>query len=217
MKHYQLAVFDWDGTLMDSTGTIVSCIQQAIAELCLAPRTDRQVMNIIGLGLEEAVHTLYPDASQSLIQDLASSYRRFFFDHPVSHEYLFPDVTTLLQTLTEHEVKLAVATGKSRRGLDKVLQETGTAHYFCSTRAADETQSKPNPQMLSEILEETNTPASKAVMIGDTEYDMAMAEALGVDRVAVSYGAHEVERLHRYQPVQVFDSVGQMLAWTHTC
>jgi len=213
MKKYSLLVFDWDGTLMDSKAQIVNCMKSAIAELDLEPRTDKQISNIIGLGLEEAIATLYPEIDLTLLTKVAQTYREYYLFKDKTPSPLFNGVEDVLTELRESGYDLAVATGKSRRGLDKGLQETGLHEFFPITRCADETRSKPHPQMLEEILVDYNTPASSALMIGDSEYDLLMANNAKVDGFAVSYGVHNLIRLLKQDPVGFIDNIKQLPAW----
>jgi phosphoglycolate phosphatase len=208
-----LFIFDWDGTLIDSTAKIVGAMQAAIGELDLAPRTDAAVRNIIGLGLPEAVQHLYGDLSAAGRQALRDSYARHFVAADREPCRLFPEVLATLQALRERGCLLAVATGKNRRGLTRVLGGLGMLEFFDASRCADETRSKPHPQMLHELLRELSIPAGGAVMVGDTEYDMAMAQQAGMARIAVDYGAHAVERLLPYAPALVLARFGQLLDW----
>jgi phosphoglycolate phosphatase len=208
-----LFIFDWDGTLIDSADRIVGAMQSAIAELQLPPRTDAEVRNIIGLGLPEAVEYLYPELSAAGQQAMRAGYVKYFLEAEQVPCALFPEVLETLHRLREGGCLLAVATGKNRRGLTRVLDGLGLQTFFDATRCADETRSKPHPQMLHELLAELSMPAEQAVMVGDTEYDMAMARNAGMARIAVDYGAHAVERLLPYEPALVMGRFGQLLDW----
>lgn len=208
----KLLVFDWDGTLMDSEAQIVSCMQSAVAELKLPFRTAEEIRNIIGLGLKEAVSTLYTDEGDELVQRLAGQYREHWLAQ-VEDCNLFPGVVETLQLLREEGFLLAVATGKGRSGLDKALITTGLDQLFHATRCADETRSKPHPQMLHEIMEELNIACERTAMIGDTEYDMAMARNAGSHPVAVSYGVHDWSRLHQHKPLVCLDQFTDINDW----
>lgn len=212
-KPYSLIIFDWDGTLMDSAAHIVTCMQAAISELKIESRADEQIRDIIGLGLEEAVLKLYPDADHHLIHQLADAYRNEFLFKNKQKTELFPDVRVVLEQLKSQGYDLAVATGKSRRGLDKVLKETQLESIFPITRCADETFSKPNPLMLEEILTDYNTTADQALMIGDSEYDIQMANNIKMDALAVSYGVHDVDRLMQCQPKGFINHMGELPTW----
>lgn len=195
-----LFVFDWDGTLIDSATKIVGCMQEAALDMRLEVLEPKVIKDIIGLGLPEAIQTLYP----LLEAEGVTEYRQRYSDHFVAADQtlcpLFPGAFETLDTLKAQGHLIAVATGKSRKGLARALIQQGWEALFDATRCADETASKPHPRMLNEILAELGVPAAEAVMIGDTEFDMAMARSAGVSRIAVTYGAHEVERLQRYEP-----------------
>lgn len=210
---YQLIIFDWDGTLMDSEARIVTTMQSAIGDLELEPRGREQVKNIIGLGLKEAVAALYPQQSSSVHDALADRYRSHFLAQDVESSELFEGAMDVLEKLSAQGYFLAVATGKGRRGLNKVLAELNVAHLFHVTRCADETRSKPHPQMLLEILDFVGLDPAQAIMVGDTEYDMELARNAGVAPVAVSYGVHERERLLSHQPLACLDDIRQLLDW----
>jgi phosphoglycolate phosphatase len=203
----RLVVFDWDGTLMDSEYAIVQSMQRGIADLGLAPRTDDQVRNIIGLGLREAVSALYPAGEADLPERLAEAYRTHWFQFSQDQHDLFPGVLDLLEWLNAHGYFIAIATGKSRRGLNRVLADTGLEPLIHASRCADETRSKPHPQMLEEILDLLGLSPKQAVMVGDTEYDMELARNAGVLPIAVCYGTHEPERLHRHAPLACLESL----------
>ncbi len=208
-----LFIFDWDGTLIDSAGRIVAAMQAAALELRIDVCSAVQVENIIGLGLPEAIAQLYPQLPAGERQALQIAYSRHYVASDQQPCAWFPTVRETLQQLKDEGCVLAVATGKSRRGLRRVLDQLQMLDFFHATRCADETQSKPHPQMLNELLDELAIPAERAVMIGDTEYDMAMAQAANMPRIAVSYGAHAVERLLPYQPELVVDTFTQLLEW----
>lgn len=211
--NYKLFVFDWDGTLMDSAAHIVSSFQASIDDLSLPSKSDDEVKNIIGLGLKEAVDALFPDEDNAFHVNLVDRYRYHFLAGDQTKSELFPGALELLDELTELGHFLAVATGKGRLGLARVLKDTGLNTFFHSTRCADETASKPDPLMLMEILQELDIQPHEALMIGDTEYDMEMATNAGVAALAVSTGVHERERLISHKPVGCIDHIGDMSAW----
>ena len=207
----RLLVFDWDGTLSDSTAKIITAMQLAIGNLKLPAIDDEAVRNIIGLSLPEAITELYPLVSAFDRERLRLAYIDCFVnDH--TQTALFPGVLEGLSQLNEAGFTLAVATGKARRGLDKALTDN-MAGLFAYSRCADEAHSKPHPQMLYELLEQSGVPADQTLMMGDTEYDMAMAQAAGVHRVAVSYGAHHIDRLKRYTPILSIDHFSYFCHW----
>ncbi len=213
MTKYSLLVFDWDGTLMDSQAQIVNCMQSAIGELDLESRSNEQITNIIGLGLEEAIIQLYPLMEMKLVTTTAQTYREHYLFKDKTPSPLFNGVEGVLTNLRDRGYDLAIATGKSRRGLDKGLSETDLHDYFPITRCADETRSKPHPQMLEEILVDHNIDASKALMIGDSEYDLQLANNTKVDGLAVSYGVHGLMRLLKQDPVGFIDKIEQLPTW----
>lgn len=210
---YQLVIFDWDGTLMDSAAHISSCMQRAIAAAGAEYRDEAAVRNIIGLGLEEAVQQLFPEAETALIQCIVTEYREEFLVRNQQVSPLFTGVRDMLSTLKARGYALAIATGKSRRGLDKVLEQTGLQDYFPITRCADETFSKPHPQMLEEILTDHDLTVDRALMIGDSEYDLLMANNIRMDAVAVSYGVHEAHRLAQHKPLACLDDIRALPGW----
>ena len=209
----QLIVFDWDGTLMDSEARIVACLRAAIEETGLPHRQDEELRNIIGLGLREALVTLYPEGSDQQHDDLVKHYRHHFLDSNDTPSPLFVGADELVRELHAQGHFLAVATGKGRQGLDKVLEETALADYFHYTRCADETHSKPHPQMLLEIMDWLGMEATDTLMIGDTEFDLLMARNAGVDALAVSYGVHDKARLLACEPLDCLDSLAEVAEW----
>lgn len=209
----KLIVFDWDGTLMDSAEHIVSCMQNAITELDLEPKTNNEVKNIIGLGLREALLALYPQATELELTSLVDRYREHFFDQNSTPCDLFDGARELIHELDTAGYLLAVATGKGRNGLDKVLNETDLKGYFPITRCADEAHSKPHPQMMLDIIEYYNIDANDALMVGDTEYDLKMANNASAHSVAVTYGVHEKQRLLDCKPLTCLDSVNELHHW----
>jgi phosphoglycolate phosphatase len=210
---FDLIVFDWDGTLMDSAGHIVAAMQHAIAGLGLPPRTDEQLRELIGLGLNDAFARLYPELNTTATLQLLSQYRQHFLNPPVPEATLFAGVRETLLHLQGSGYRLAVATGKSRRGLERALAETGLKPLIVSSRCADECASKPDPQMIEEILWECAVEPTRALMVGDTEYDMAMACGAGVPALGVSCGVHEPDRLVRAGAHTVLPSVPDLPAW----
>ncbi len=214
MTHrFNLLVFDWDGTLMDSEARIVACIQAAIADLGLEPREVASIRNIIGLGLHEAISTLYPGSDNALHKAMTDRYRYHFLTANPTRSELFPGAEETVRGLSEAGFLLAVATGKGRKGLDMVLEETGLGQYFHATRCADESFSKPHPQMLEELMDVLGAEPGETLMIGDTEYDMQMATNARSHALAVSYGVHEKERLLRHNPLHCLDAIDELAGW----
>lgn len=212
-RSVQLLVFDWDGTLMDSIGHIVATMQAAIRDAGLPQRSERQIRDIIGLGVREATARLFPalDGPQ-LRQALGSAYRRRYYASSGDGE-LLPGVTEALERLAASGYILAVATGKSRQGLDRVLARTGIGSRFRVTRCADEGMPKPHPQMLQHILRVTATPASAALMVGDSEHDLRMARNAGVGAIGVCSGAHDEQVLRRCEPLACLPGVAELPTW----
>lgn len=209
-----LFIFDWDGTLIDSKAKITHSMQLAARDMGWAPLEDSAIHNIIGLGLPEALKSLFPLASDAEHAGVRDCYAANFIrlDQEKSSD-LFPSVMETLDHLRSKGHQLAIATGKSRKGLDRILGDLGMLDYFHATRCADETASKPHPLMLEELLAYFEVDVSGSVMIGDTEYDMDMAMRINMPRIAVSYGAHHIDRLHAYRPELCLNQFEELLAW----
>lgn len=210
---YKLLVFDWDGTIIDSTGRIVSSIRAAARDLELPLPTVDAARDIIGLGLPEAIRTLFPTLGDEVIEPMKQRYAHYYLGADETPVKLFPGVEHTLESLRSKGYRLAVATGKSRRGLEQVFAETGLGWLFELSRCADETTSKPDPHMLHEILEDTGVAPEAALMIGDTEYDLEMGRRAGMDTVAVSYGAHHPDRLRALGPVKTLHQFPELEHW----
>ncbi len=213
MRRFDLLVFDWDGTVMDSIARIVASLRAAITDLDWEPRTTFALRDIIGLGLREAARRLYPQIEEADYQRFVERYRHHFMFADATPSELFPGAADTLRELQQQGYLLAVATGKGRQGLNKVLDETGLTALFHCTRCADETTSKPHPHMLLEIMRELNTPAAATLMIGDTEYDMEMASNAGTPALAVDYGVHDRTRLARHAPLHCLSDIRELIAW----
>jgi phosphoglycolate phosphatase len=211
--NYQLLVFDWDGTLMDSAGRIVASLTQAFSDIGAEPPARERCRDIIGLGLEEAMLRLWPESSAVQRSVLVDRYRYHYLGANETPTPLFPGVAAVVESLHDAGYLMAVATGKSRRGLDAALEESGLGRWFHGTRCADETFSKPHPRMLSELMDEFGVGAEASLMIGDTEYDLRMAANAGVDAVAVSCGAHEAHRLLAMRPLACLTGVDALPDW----
>jgi phosphoglycolate phosphatase len=208
---YSLIVFDWDGTIIDSTGTIAECIQQAAAEMGLPVPHDEQARHVIGLGLHDSLRHAVPELPASRYNDFVALYRKYFLAREDTMK-LFPGIAGMLADLKERHV-LAVATGKSRRGLDRALDAGGLRRYFSASRCADETHPKPHPAMLNELMEELDKERSDVLMIGDTSHDLEMARAAGVDALGVTYGAHREAGLRACGPLDCFSTVDHLDKW----
>ena len=206
-KPVELIVFDWDGTLFDSVGQIVASLLFA-AEQFQQPLTPEAAKSIIGLGLPEVAQVLFPNVPE-LHADLLKCYGDHYVENSKGDQW-FSGISDMLYGLKNQNIKLAVATGKSRRGLDRVLGQTNSRDLFEITRAASETKSKPDPLMLAEILEFTGVKAERAIMVGDTSYDLEMAQNIAMPRVGVSYGVHSVDVLQRFNPLSIAHDVNAL-------
>ena len=211
-RQFDLIVFDWDGTLMDSTATIVSAIQGACRDLGLVEPSDDAARHIIGLGLTEAIAHLLPQLPLEDYPHLVDRYRYYFLAKDESIP-LFAGAQKVVHDLHAAGFLLGVATGKSRRGLDRVLDHTGLRPYFHATRCADECFSKPHPEMLEQIMVELDIARERTLMIGDTSHDLLMAQNAGVGSLAVSYGAHMRADLLTHAPLACVDTIQEMETW----
>ncbi|RKG34465.1 HAD family hydrolase [Acinetobacter guerrae] len=207
MNRPELIIFDWDGTLFNSVGQIVESLKFAAAKY-EQPLTDEAAQSIIGLGLPEVMQTLFPQVPH-LQQEILVSYGEHYVENS-RHDAWFDGVAELLQDLKNQGIKLAVATGKSRRGLDRVLTQTQSHDLFDITRAASETMSKPHPLMLQEILQFTGVNVDNAIMVGDSSYDLEMAMNIAMPRIGVSYGVHDIEVLQRYEPLTIVNNIAEL-------
>lgn len=214
-RRFDLIAFDWDGTLFDSTGLIVRCIQNACRDVGTAVPSDERAAYVIGLGLRDALMHAAPDFPEERYPELGNAYRRHYFAS--QHEVvLFPGTLQMLHALKARSHLLAVATGKSRRGLDEALGTTELHGLFDATRTADETASKPHPMMLDELRAELGVSAARTLMIGDTTHDLQMAANAGVPSVGVSFGAHDHESFAALSPLFVAHSTAELQAWLET-
>ena len=211
-RRFDLIAFDWDGTLFDSTALIVRCIQAACRDVGVAQPSDAQASYVIGLGLMDALRHAAPDLPFERYPELGRRYRHHYVAR--QHEVvLFGGTLAMLQALKARQHWLAVATGKSRRGLNEALLAARLGDLFDGTRTADETASKPDPLMLLELMAELDVPAQRTLMIGDTTHDLQLAANAGVASVAVSYGAHPVEDFARHAPLFIAHSTAQLHEW----
>lgn len=210
---FRLLVFDWDGTLMDSIGTIVACTQATVRELELGELPERTIRGTIGLGLRETVDILSPGCDEEMYGRILECYRKHWHSTYRDMPLLFRGVGEMLRDLSAEGYLLAVATGKSRRGLDYALDQTGLRDLFHATRTADEAFSKPHPQMLLDILDELGVAPRDAVMIGDTTYDLEMARSARTHAVGVTSGGHSREELERLGPLACLDQVAELAPW----
>jgi phosphoglycolate phosphatase len=212
---FDLVVFDWDGTLFDSTAVIVQSIQAAARDLDLPPPDDQRAAFVIGLGLRAAMEHAVPGLAPDRYPQMAQRYRHHYFarQHDLT---LFPGVLDMLHGLRRRHHWLAVATGKSRPGLDEALATVELRGMFDATRTADETASKPDPRMLRELMGEFGAQPDRTLMVGDTTHDLALAANAGAPSVAVSYGAHAKEDFERHAPLFVACSVAELSDWLTT-
>jgi len=207
MKKYKLVIFDWDGTLMDSVDRIVSSMRAAAVTANLPVPSAEAVKGIIGLSLPEAFNILFPGCSQALAEQLKLNYKKQYIELDNTPSPLFDHAIELLEKLKNQHVVLAVATGKGRNGLERVMAESNTKSYFEASKCADESISKPSPDMILQLLSALNINAEDAVMIGDTVHDMGMAKNANVDRIGVTMGVHDHDTLAQFQPVAIVDSL----------
>lgn len=210
---YQLLIFDWDGTLMDSQKKIVTCIQSAAAQCGVSVPSDNDAKQIIGLSLLPAIKKLFDlngSNEEELANKLVTAYKTIFLEQDQTPCLLFDGVLAMLDDLQASHCDLAVATGKARRGLERVWQSSNTKSYFVDSRCADEAESKPSPDMLKQLLAARNAKAEDAIMIGDTAYDMAMAKGLGMTSIAVTYGVHNLDLLNTQTPTYTVNSVKEL-------
>lgn len=208
---YKLIVFDWDGTIIDSAATIAECIRDSARDMGLPVPSIEQASHVIGLGLHDSLRMAVPELQSHQYPEFVANYRRHFLAREDSMA-LFTGMEELLQDLKDRHL-LAVATGKSRRGLDRALAATRIGPFFASSRCADETNPKPHPAMLLELMEELDVAKEKVLMIGDTSHDLEMARAAEVDSLAVTYGAHPADGLRACSPTGCVATVRELKAW----
>ena len=211
-KQFDLLIFDWDGTLMDSAGVIVDSIQRACEDIGLPTPSERASRQIIGLGLVQALQTLLPGLPADDYPRLVERYRHHYFGRDEQIP-LFEGVASGLRQLREQGFQLAVATGKSHAGLSRALASSGLGAWFAATRCADQTHSKPHPAMVLELMDELGADPASSLVIGDTSHDLLMASNAGVASLGVTYGAHEPEDLHPHAPLALMDSFAEVHAW----
>jgi phosphoglycolate phosphatase len=211
-RQFDLIVFDWDGTLFDSTALITRCIQSACADVGAPVPSDRDASYVIGMGLIEALQHAAPDLPRERYKDLGDRYRHHYFAS--QHDLvLFDGALAMLQALKARNHWLGVATGKSRRGLDEALRTSQLKGMFDATRTADETASKPDPQMLLELMREFGADPQRTLMVGDTTHDLQLAANAGTAAIGVGYGAHAHENFAGFDTCHVAHSVAELHAW----
>lgn len=211
---YALIVFDWDGTVIDSARTIAGCIQDASRDLGLEVPSLERASHVIGLGLHDSLRIAVPGLRREQYAEFVERYRLHFRAREDSMG-VFPGIEALLGELSRSR-RLAIATGKSRRGLDRALDATGLRAYFSASRCADETHPKPHPAMLLELMNECSIAKSETLMVGDTSHDLEMAREAGVDAVAVTYGAHAEDALRACGPRECVGDVATLRQWLST-
>lgn len=209
---FELIVFDWDGTLLDSEAQIVDSMLATCADLDMVPPSREAISNIIGLGLPEALDALFPATGPGERLRITDTYRHHFLGTPTPSR-LFPGALETLRDLNDRGYLLGIATGKGRRGLDRSLAEAGVADLFHATRCADEAFSKPHPQMLLDVLDVLGVEPARTLMVGDTEYDMQMAVNAGTAALAVNYGVHDEQRLMRHNPLGCIHAISDIKQW----
>jgi phosphoglycolate phosphatase len=210
-NRFDLIIFDWDGTLINSIDWITSCLQHAAVQYDCPIPEPQAAKDVIGLSIYKAMQTLFPEADKQMQEQLVGSYSRKYFSKQISREDLFPGVYEMLMQLNEEGYRLAVATGKTRAGLQEALQATGTEELFCITRCADETASKPDPRMINEIIQHTGTAKERSLMVGDSIHDLQMARNAHISAMAVSCGAHSAEFLQQYNPLLCLQQPTELL------
>ena len=207
---FKAVIFDWDGTVVDSVEHITDCLHHAAAVTGFPTRTRAEYRNIIGLSIVEAIRRLYPGLGDLDAKRMREAYSAYFLETAASHQKLFPGIQTLIHDLVQAGKACAVATGKTRQGLNRALSDSGIATLFAVTRCADETRSKPDPLMLAEILEHLQIKPEEAVMIGDTSYDLQMAQNIGMPSIGVRWGVHPDAVLNACKPVTLVDSTDEL-------
>ena len=211
-KRYDLIVFDWDGTVMDSTAVIAGSIQAACRDLDLTVPSDEVARHVIGLGLQQALRYAVPDAPEAMYEPLVARYRHHFLAQDGAIP-LFDGAREVIAELHDVGYRLGVATGKNRNGLERALVSTDMKKYFHATRTAEQTRSKPDPTMLFELMDELGASAERTLMIGDTTHDLLLAQNAKVDAVALGHGAHPPEQLQELNPLALLDDFVQLRAW----
>jgi phosphoglycolate phosphatase len=207
MHNYKLIIFDWDGTLMDSVARIATSMQASARIINMEVPTFDQAKQIIGLSLPKAIPILFPNCTNEQEMLLVEQYKHHYVEINTTPTPMFANALNLLSELKDNNKLLAVATGKARAGLQRVWHASGTEHFFHASRCSDESLSKPNPDMINSLLAELDIKAHEAVMIGDTSYDMEMAQRAGVDRIGVTFGVHDHLILSQHQPMAIVDSL----------
>ena len=210
MNNYKLYIFDWDGTLMDSVGRIVSSMQAA-AEMTNVPKPSiEDAKGIIGLSLAKGIQQLFPKANEVQREAIFHNYKKQYLEINTTPSILFDHTLELLTALKAQDKMLAIATGKARNGLERIWEETQTKHFFHSSRTADDAESKPHPDMIQQLLNEFNVQPHEAVMIGDSNFDLQMAQSAGIARIGVTMGAGSKASLSAFEPKAIVDSIYEL-------
>ena len=211
-RKYKLIIFDWDGTIVNSTGLIVSAIKEAAISKTININDEKKIYDIIGLGLDQAFSKLFANLSRHEIIELQHLYKEAYLKK-VNSISLFDGISTGINDLHRRGYKLAIATGMSRRGLNRALKQSGLESFFAVTKTVDECFSKPHPQMIEEILEFYMVESHEAILVGDSSYDLEMAMNAGVDSIGVTYGSHASEELIQYKPKVLVDNAYEIFEW----
>ncbi len=212
----KVAIFDWDGTIVDSIEHISTSLHMAAADLGFPTLEKAAYRNIIGLGMVDALRALYPGVEDPDIEAIRQAYSRYFFAKEATPQQIFAGMQELIDELRGNGIGRAVATGKSRRGLNSALQSSGLHAHFDVTRCADETRSKPDPKMLEEILDFYSISPMEAVMIGDTTYDLEMAQRIGMPSIGVRWGVHNDTDLARFAPTRIVSTTQELQGFLTT-
>ncbi|MFI3189206.1 hydrolase [Crenothrix sp. D3] len=212
-NRFDLLIFDWDGTLIDSIEWITHCLQTAAAKSGCAIPERQAAKNVIGLSIHKATSTLHPEVDAQTLEQLVQHYSREYLSKQLSRNDLFPDVLDMLIELKHAGYSLAVATGKTRHGLQEALHATDTEDLFCATRCADETESKPDPKMLLEIMAVAQCSPERSLMVGDSTYDLQMANNAHISSAGVYCGAHPKDILQQHNPLLCLPLATELLAY----
>lgn len=212
MNNYKLYIFDWDGTLMNSVGRIVSSMQAAARMTNVPEPSIENAKNIIGLSLTTGIKQLFPVASAEQREAIELNYKKQYLELNETPSELFEHTVEMLMALKSQNKILAIATGKARAGLERIWAQTNTKHLFHSSRTADDAESKPSPDMLVQLLNEFNIAPHEAIMVGDSNFDLKMALDAGIDRIGVTMGAASKESLATYQPKAIVNSIHELAA-----
>lgn len=210
-NRFDLLIFDWDGTLVDSIDWIAHCLQNAADDSRHAKPDYRSAKDVIGLSIDNAIKALFPDATPEEVNELIVRYEAAYFSKKMSRDDLFPGTYEMLGSLKALGYHLAIATGKTREGLNEALLATGTMNFFCQTRCADETESKPHPRMLEEIIQSTQIMPERCLMIGDSTHDLLMAQNANIASIGIASGAHNLTQLQQHAPLHCFLKITELI------